>query len=310
MLGWSKKKEIAPVTDGVSSLIPGAKTFTPEMASFVDGETEEFASSVLRRAASLPFVKVDRDSFLRKEIGRYYPKADSEKAVALSPLAAGLSMAQIDRIAAKVINAEAKQTAGLSFITGLPGGIGLAVAVPADVIQYFGHVIRVEQKLAYLYGWRSLLNEDGEVDDNTMHDLLMLMGVMLGVEAAEKAVTALASTVAQQSMAKAAKRKALLATAESPVRRLILRVLGIKLTEEATSKAVGKMLPVVGGVISGGLTYATFKPSAKRLQAYLRTLPPATGAGVVEGQVVQGQVEHGQIVQGQAQFVQGQVKQN
>ena len=63
--------------------------------------------------------------------------------------------------------------------------------------------MRVEQKLAYLYGWQSLLNEEGDVDDNTMNELLLLMGVMLGVEAAEKAVTAVATTLAQQSMAKA-----------------------------------------------------------------------------------------------------------
>lgn len=289
MFGRSKK-EIMPAGEGVSSLIPGAKALSPEMASFVDGETEEFAASVLRRAASLPMVKVNREAFLRKEIARHYPGVDIERAVALSPTAAGLTLAQIDKIARRVIQAETKQAAGLSFLTGLPGGIGLAVAVPADVAQYFAHVMRVEQKLAYLYGWRSMLNEDGEVDDNTMNQLMLLMGVMLGVEAAEKAVTSLATTVAQHSMAKAAKRKALMATAESPVRRLILRVLGIKLTEEAASKAVGKMMPLVGGVISGGMTYATFKPSAKRLQAYLRTLPPAKGVGVIEGHVVHGQV--------------------
>lgn len=286
MFGWLKKDD-EPAGDGVSSLIPGARTFTPEMASFVDSETEEFAASVLRRAASLPMVKIDRDAFLRKEIARYYPKVDIERAVEHSPAAAGLSVAQIDKIARAGINAETKRTAGISFLTGLPGGVGMAVAVPADVAQYFAHVMRVEQKLAYLYGWQSLLNEEGDVDDNTMNELLLLMGVMLGVEAAEKAVTAVATTLAQQSMAKAAKRKAFLATAESPVRRLILRMLGVKLTGEATSKAAGKLLPVVGGAISGGLTYMTFKPAAKRLQDYLRTLPPATGAGVIDGQVVQ-----------------------
>lgn len=286
MFGWLKKDD-TPSGDGVSTLIPGARTFTPEMASFVDSETEEFAAAVLRRAASLPMVKIDREVFLRKEIARHYPSIDCDRAVEHSPAAAGLTIAQIDKIARKVINAETKQTTGLSFITGLPGGVGMAVAVPADVAQYFAHVMRVEQKLAYLYGWQSLLNEQGEVDDNTMNDLLLLMGVMLGVEAAEKAVTAVATTLAQQSMAKAAKRKALIATAESPLRRMILRMLGVKLTGEATSKAAGKLLPIVGGVISGGLTYVTFKPSAKRLQEYLRTLPPATGAGIIDGQFVQ-----------------------
>ena len=47
------------------------------------------------------------------------------------------------------------------------------------------------------------------------------------------------------------------------MRRLILRMLGVKLTGEATSKAAGKLLPVVGGAISGGLTYMTFKPASQ-----------------------------------------------
>ena len=53
--------------------------------------------------------------------------------------------------------------------------------IPADLAQYFGHVMRVEQKLAYLYGWQSFLNEDDEVDDETVTRLVVLMGVMLEV---------------------------------------------------------------------------------------------------------------------------------
>jgi hypothetical protein len=45
------------------------------------------------------------------------------------------------------------------------------------------------------------------------------------------------------------------------------------MTKETFAKTVSKVVPVVGGAISGGLTYASFKPGAERLRKYLRSLP-------------------------------------
>ena len=45
--------------------------------------------------------------------------------------------------------------------------------------------------------------------------------------------------------------------------------IGIKLTKESFAKGLGKVVPFLGGVISGGLTYATFKPGAKKLKKTL-----------------------------------------
>lgn len=42
--------------------------------------------------------------------------------------------------------------------------------------------------------------------------------------------------------------------------------LGIKLTKDGVGKAAGKIVPILGGIVSGGLTYVTFKPMAKRLK--------------------------------------------
>jgi len=60
----------------------------------------------------------------------------------------------------------------------------------------------------------------------------------------------------------------------------ILSAFGVKMTKDVFAKGVSKAVPVVGGVVSGGLTYATFKPMAKRLQKYLiklnqgKAIPP------------------------------------
>ena len=44
---------------------------------------------------------------------------------------------------------------------------------------------------------------------------------------------------------------------------------GVKLTKDGVGKAVSKAVPVVGGIISGGVTVATFLPMTKKLQKEL-----------------------------------------
>ena len=45
---------------------------------------------------------------------------------------------------------------------------------------------------------------------------------------------------------------------------------GIKMTKSLLAGAVNKAIPVVGGVIGGGLTFATFKPCCDRLKKELK----------------------------------------
>lgn len=53
----------------------------------------------------------------------------------------------------------------------------------------------------------------------------------------------------------------------------VLRCIGVSLTKQTFAKTVAKVVPVIGGAVSGGLTYFSFKPGAERLKAHLRTLP-------------------------------------
>ena len=129
--------------------------------------------------------------------------------------------------------------------------------------------MRVEQKLAYLYGWHSFLNDEDEVDDETIAQLVMLMGVMLGVGGTTNAVSQFAATTARHGIAKQVERQALTKTFFYNPLKKVLSFLGVKMTKQAFSKAV----PVFGGAISGGLTYVSFKPEAERLRRYLRKLP-------------------------------------
>ena len=42
------------------------------------------------------------------------------------------------------------------------------------------------------------------------------------------------------------------------------------------TQEVGKAIPIVGAVISGGITFATFKPMSHKLKNYLAELPTAS----------------------------------
>ena len=48
------------------------------------------------------------------------------------------------------------------------------------------------------------------------------------------------------------------------------------MTKKVFAKGVGKAIPVIGAVASGGVTFAIFKPMTKRLQKYLISLPLAS----------------------------------
>jgi len=41
------------------------------------------------------------------------------------------------------------------------------------------------------------------------------------------------------------------------------------MTKEIFSKSVSKVIPIIGGVTSGGLTYITLKPMANKLKDHL-----------------------------------------
>ena len=263
--------------NSISQMLPTGLSFlgNSRVASFVEGEAEEWALSAIRQAARLPIVRIKRDEFLRSAFARYVTPEQIENIVATTPALAGIESKVIDRVAASYIKSEARRVAGLSFLAGLPGGFALAAAVPADVAQYFAHLMRIEQQLAYLYGWDSFLSEDGQVTEETISRLIVLMGVMLGVSGAEGSVRAATRTMAQQGMVKYAKRRAVLQSIDQPVMKAVLGFIGKKLGEQATQKFAGKIIPVVGGVISGGMTFMSFKPAAYRLRDYLRSLPVA-----------------------------------
>ncbi|MDR1068809.1 MAG: hypothetical protein LBL36_06175, partial [Clostridiales Family XIII bacterium] len=184
-------------------------------------------------------------------------------------LHADIPIKTLDKLAKDVINAETVKVTALSTAAGIPGGFAMGATIPADLMQFYGHIIRVAQKLTYIYGWDEIFTDSNELDEATESQLVLFIGVMSGVKAATKAVVKLFGETAMKSVAKKVAAQALTKTWYYPIVKKVATMLGQKIVKDTFAKGVSKTVPLLGGVISGGLTLATFKPMAHKLQKHL-----------------------------------------
>lgn len=241
-----------------------------------DPEADAFALEFVGKLVRLRGVRIDREHFLTAELRRRGVAADViAQAIIDRPAAAGVPIETLDDVARKSIAFETKKSTALAFTAGLPGGFALIGAVPADVAQYYVHAFRIMQKLAYLYGWQSFLDDCDEVDDETLGKLGTFLGVMMGVAGASTAVTGFANNVARPALQKQLANKALTKTAYYTPIKQVLKKVGVEINKQIFAKTVTKVVPLIGGVVSGGLTYTSLRAGSGRLMTHFKTLPPA-----------------------------------
>lgn len=146
--------------------------------------------------------------------------------------------------------------------------------IPFDIAQYYVHALRIMQKLAYVYGWHDFLEDVDEVDDETLGILAAFFGVMMGVGG----TVGMLNNFLQKSVAPAVEKniakQALTKTAWYVPMKKVLKIIGVNITKQSFAKSASKVVPVIGGVISGGLTFAMLTTQSKRLKDHLRVLPP------------------------------------
>ena len=116
-------------------------------------EAERRALDFLAKVVRVPGVRINREEFLRQELRKLHMSDDAiERAIDSNPLLAGVALTQIDRLADEAISYETNKSAAISFVAGIPGGFAMLGTIPADLMQYYVHALRIMQKLAYLYG--------------------------------------------------------------------------------------------------------------------------------------------------------------
>lgn len=236
-----------------------------------DGNGQIDSTDVILMAIKVPGVKIKREEFLRKEFFKNYEKEVIDNAIETTPALAGIPSEEIDKIADEVIKFERTAVSGISAALGLPGGVAMAATIPADIAQYYGYMLRAAQKLLYLYGFPDLFDEDTDLylDSETINSLTICLGVMNGIATANNCIKGLSKAFAT-GVEKKLINTALTKGAFYPAVKNVARWFGVSMTKEAFAGFFKKTIPVVGGVIGGGITYATFKPCCYRLKDSLK----------------------------------------
>ena len=236
-----------------------------------DGNGKIDSVDIILMALKMPGVKINRADFLRKEFFKNHPKEVIDKAIEETPALAGIPSEEIDKIVDEVIKFERNAVSGISAALGMPGGAAMVATIPADIAQYYGYMLRAAQKLLYLYGFPELINGDKDVqlDTETINCLTVCLGIMNGVAGANNAIKGLSKALAV-GVEKKLINTALTKGAIYPFVKSVAKWFGVKMTKEVFAGFFKKSIPVVGGVIGGGLTFATFKPCCYRLKDALK----------------------------------------
>ena len=214
---------------------------------------------------------MNRDEFLRKTFGNA-PSYVVERIVELGP-ASILTPEAIDRAADSIIKAHTLTATALSAAAGIPGGIGLIATIPADLANYYYHIVSVGQKLGYLYGWPDMLDAKEELTPDGQMALTAFIAVMNKVALAQELVKAMAREAAVRVSSETAAKvagKLLSKQIVGQMAEAVARRLGHRITASSGGKAITRAIPLVSGVICGSVTYVGFRRQAFRLKEVLR----------------------------------------
>lgn len=237
----------------------------------VNGDGQVDIEDVILLAFKVPGVAVKRDVFLKQELMGKCSRENVDSVVEGRSLYEVIDTEKIDKIAKSIIQNERLKVSGISAALGTPGGAAMVATIPTDIAQYYGCLLRVAQKLMYLYGFSQIEYDlDGQCfDTETMNQIILCMGVMFGVANAKSGLLTLAKALGK-GVEKKLINKALTKGTIYPIVKSVSKWFGVKMTKEVFAGFFKKAIPVVGGVIGGGLSYATFKPCCERLKNVLK----------------------------------------
>lgn len=223
---------------------------------------ESVALNVLNESLKLPFIKVDRSDFLTKTFSN---KIDDMPKLFKEGPQAFFSKEELDRIASNVINSNVLTSSSISFASGLPGGVAIAATIPADMAQFYGYSLKLAQEISYVYGYQNIWTNQDELTEDAKNTLILYLGIMFGVSSAGSTIRILSNKLALQAL-KQLPNKTLTKHLYFTILKKVLAIFGTKLTKATLAKGVSKVIPVVGGVLSGSMNYLALKPMANKLK--------------------------------------------
>lgn len=244
-----------------------------EVVNFIDenGNGEIDIEDVIVKGLRVPGIRINRANFLQKELLKRYPQEMIDEAIRTNPMSAGIKPKDIDEIADQVIEHERRGVSGISTALSMPGGAAMLATIPADIVQYYGYMLRATQELLYLYGFPEIdVNEnESKFDSETINILIVCFGTMYGVVGANNALKSIAKGFGL-GVEKKLMRTALTKGTIYPIVKSVASWFNVRMTKEIFAGFFKKSIPVVGGVIGGGLTYLSFKPCCVKLKDSLQ----------------------------------------
>ena len=264
------KKAATVAKDKTTEIAAKAKN---EVVNFMDenGNGEIDIEDVIVKGLRVPGIKINRANFLQKELLKRYPQEMIDEAIRTNPMSAGIKPKDIDEIADQVIERERRNVSGISTALSMPGGVAMLATIPADIVQYYGYMLRATQELLYLYGFPEIdVNEnESKFDSETINILIVCFGTMYGVVGANNALKSIAKGFGL-GVEKKLMRTALTKGTIYPIVKSVASWFNVRMTKEIFAGFFKKSIPVVGGVIGGGLTYLSFKPCCVKLKESLQ----------------------------------------
>ena len=236
-----------------------------------NGDGQIDITDIIILSIKMPGVFVDRTKFLKNELFKNHTQDTIDKAIATTPALAGISAEEIDKIADEVIKYERNCVSGISVALGAPGGFAMAATIPADIVQYYGYTLRATQKLLYLYGFPEIEHSDDglHLDHETINTIMLCLGIMNKVAGANNAIKGMAKALAV-GVEKKLLNTALTKGTFYPFVKSVAKWFGVRMTKTIFAGFFKKAIPVVGGVVGGGITFVSFKPCCLRLKNALQ----------------------------------------
>ena len=224
---------------------------------------------LINKAFKMPGIQVNRESFLRKELEAYYDFSFVKEAIDQSPMIAGISYEDINKIADSVIAYESKHGSSVSAALSIPGGIGLFATLPMDVMQNFAFYLRCVQKLMYLYGWPQIEFEKNQLNPISMHILIFSFGVMYDLKDASIGLKALSSIVYEDKDRQII-YESLIKGKFVPIVKEIETCFEKRMAKEVLGNFFEKSLPIFGAIVCGGISYLSFNKHCSNLKNVLK----------------------------------------
>ena len=147
-----------------------------------------------------------------------------------------------DALAKKIISRRSLKSGGIGAICGLGGIITLPVTMPADIYYSFKIQARMVLSLAFIYGWNI-------EDDETVTDILLVMGGNAGINALKNAGIKVGEEFAKKGVEKYVTREVMKKINKTISRKIITKA------GEKSFTSFAKLIPLVGAPIGGTFDY-------------------------------------------------------